>query len=361
MGDLANAAFSVRLSCLSAQLRVPLMPDFPIALLNALHRFELTNAKARRAFQRSIPMREPATGETEQTLKDCAALKLSILTSRDPRFPSRLAAIPDPPLLLFVAGNIDALSNDSLAVVGGRAASGAGRRFASRIAAELSEAGLTIVSGLALGVDTAAHPGALKGRSPTIAVLGGGHQQIYPYQNTGLAQAICQQGGAVISEYPPAWRPTKHRFPERNRIVSGLSLGVLVIEARERSGSLITASYALEQGREVMAVPGPVESHLSKGAHSLIRDGAGLVESSDDVLSLLGFEGQPAQSGSAQADLDPKEQQVLEAIDYSETSLDTLVERTGLEVQALLEVLLSLEIAGFVEAHARGYIRAATR
>lgn len=299
--------------------------------------------------------------ETQQLLKDCESASLRIVTNRDEQFPTLLSAIPDPPLLMFVAGNLEALSNDSLAIVGGRQASGAGRRFAASIATELSNAGLTIVSGLALGIDTAAHEGALKGASPTIAVLGSGHRRLYPERNKGLARRICDQGGAVISEYPPLLRPTRYTFPERNRIVSGLALGVLVIEARERSGSLITASYALEQGREVMAVPGPVESRLSHGGHALIREGAGLVESAEDVLAQLGLESVQSASEVAAIELEPMEQQVLDALDYSETSLDTLVARTGLKVEGILQALLALELSGFVETSARGYIRAATR
>lgn len=337
------------------------MQSFQNAVLNALCRKELQNAKQRREFMRSGVKSARPSPESQKIITDCASAGLGIVTTRDEHFPPRLAAIPDPPLLLFVAGNLKTLSNDSLAIVGGREASGAGRRFATSIAAALSNAGLTIVSGLALGIDTAAHQGALAGASPTIAVLGGGHRRLYPESNKGLARKICDQGGAVVSEYPPLSRPTRYTFPERNRIVSGLALGVLVLEARERSGSLITANYALEQGREVMAVPGPVESRLSRGAHALIRDGAGLVESADDVLAMLGID--PAQSANegAAVELDPKEQQVLDALDYSETSLDTLVARTGLKVEEILQVLLALELSGFVEAEARGYIRAATR
>ncbi len=337
------------------------MHSFRNALLNALLKEQIRNAKERQAFTRSGPKSASPSPETQRLLKDCASAGLGILTIKDEPFPARLAAIPDPPLVLIVAGNLHALSNESLAIVGGRQATGAGRRFASRIAQEISDAGLTIVSGLALGIDTAAHEGALKGASPTIAVLGSGHRRVYPETNKGLARRICEQGGAVISEYPPHWGPKRHNFPERNRIVSGLALGVLVIEARERSGSLITASYALEQGREVMAVPGPVESRLSRGAHALLREGAGLVESAEDVLALLGMT--PAQSVKevAAMNLEPVEQQVLDALDYSETSLDTLVGRTGLKAEEVLQALLSLELSGIVETQARGYIRAATR
>ena len=337
------------------------MQSFQYALLNALCDKKLQNAKQREAFMRFGDKPTRPSPETQQLLKDCTSTGLSIVTTNDENFPNLLAAIPDPPLLLFVAGNLEVLSNDSLAIVGGRGASGAGQRFAMKIATELSNAGLTIVSGLALGIDTAAHEGALMGSSPTIAVLGGGHRRIYPERNKGLARRICDQGGAVISEYPPHWRPTRYSFPERNRIVSGLALGALVIEARERSGSLITASYALEQGREVMAVPGPVDSRLSRGAHTLIREGAALVERSEDVLTALGID--PAQPSTElpAIKLDPREQQVLDALDYNETSIDTIVGRTGLKVEEILQTLLALELSGFVEAHSRGYIRAATR
>ncbi len=283
-----------------------------------------------------------------------------MLTTDDARFPARLAEIPDPPLLLFVQGSIQSLSADSLAIVGGREASGAGQRFATMVAQQLSDAGLAIVSGLALGIDTAAHIGALKGASPTIAVLGSGHERLYPARNISLAHTIVQQGGAIVSEYPPHFGPTRYRFPERNRIVSGLALGTLVIEARAKSGSLITASYALEQGREVMAVPGPVSSHLSRGGHALIRDGAALIENAEDVLSALGFSRDVRQEETSAEKLDPTEQRVLDALDFTGTAFDVVVKRTGLSTEVLLQSLLNLELAGFVENGARGYIRAST-
>ncbi len=330
-------------------------------VLNALLRQELGSARARRSFMRSPHTSTRPSPQASAVLAECAAAGIKLLTMGDTQFPKQLAAIPDPPLLLFVKGNMDALNGDSLAVVGGREASGAGRRFAARIAECLSSAGLIVVSGLALGIDTAAHQGALGGGSPTIAVLGSGHGRLYPSRNAGLAEDICARGGAVISEYPPHWSPKPYRFPERNRIVSGLALGVLVIEARARSGSLITANYALEQGREVLAVPGPVESHLSRGAHALIREGAALVESAEDVFAALGLTVTQEAPAGAQIQLAATEQQVLNAIDHCETSLDTIVGRTGLEAQQILQTVLALELAGFVESEARGYIRAATR
>ena len=335
------------------------MNDLRIAILNALIDNRLNGEKARRRFLQAPPRSVKATRETLQVLRACERAGLHILTFEDSRFPPRLAAIPDPPLLLFVKGSLQALAADSLAIVGGREASGPGQRFAATLAEQVSNAGLAIVSGLALGIDTAAHVGALKGYSPTIAVLGSGHEHVYPQRNASLAKVIAEEG-AVVSEYPPHFEPARHRFPERNRIVSGLALGVLVIEAREKSGSLITASYALEQGREVMAVPGPVASHLSRGGHALIREGAALVESAEDVLSGLGFESKAPNTEERLNALAAKERRVLDALDFTATSLDVLAQRTGFTVPELLQTLLKLELAGFVENGARGYIRAAT-
>ncbi len=336
------------------------MTNSHIAILNALLSNRLHNAKDRRRHLNERPRTVRASKETEQVIRACERLGLHMLTIDDARFPARLAEIPDPPLLLFVQGSIQSLSADSLAIVGGREASGAGQRFATMVAQQLSDAGLAIVSGLALGIDTAAHIGALKGASPTIAVLGSGHERLYPARNISLAHTIVQQGGAIVSEYPPHFGPTRYRFPERNRIVSGLALGTLVIEARAKSGSLITASYALEQGREVMAVPGPVSSHLSRGGHALIRDGAALIENAEDVLSALGFSRDVRQEETSAEKLDPTEQRVLDALDFTGTAFDVVVKRTGLSTEALLQSLLNLELAGFVENGARGYIRAST-
>ena len=333
--------------------------SFHNAILNALLRKEIANASQRRKFLASSP-KEVLSAEAKQVLGDCERLGICIAYHWGEDYPPAFVPMPDPPLILFIAGEVGSLWCNSVAIVGGRQATGSGKRLASRIAQDLSNGNLVVVSGLALGIDTAAHEGALKGKSPTVAVLGGGHEQLYPRKNAGLAKRICESEGAVVSEYPPHWSPTKLTFPERNRIISGLSHGILLIEAREKSGSLITASYALEQGKEVMVVPGPVESHLSRGGHQLIREGAGLVESAEDVYSLLGVQPETLIIYQGPEDLTERQKKVLDAVDYSETSMDTIIERTGYDASLALGLLIDLEIYEFVERGKSGYIRAAT-
>lgn len=330
------------------------------AILNALVRREISNASQRRRFFKSAP-RAALSRDAKKVLNDCERLGLSTVFHWGEDYPPAFVHMPDPPLVLFVAGYAGSLWNNAVAIVGGREATGAGKRFAARIAEELSNVELTVVSGLARGIDTAAHEGALKGKTATVAVLGGGHGHMYPKENTGLAKRICEADGAVVSEYPPDWPPTKLSFPERNRIISGLSHGVLVIEAREKSGSLITASYALEQGKEVMAVPGPVENHLSRGGHQLIREGAGLVETAEDVFNCLGLHPDDYLEVVAEEDLRGVLKQVFDALDHTETSMDTLAARTGLEAKELMMALMDLEMYEFVEQRPSGYIRAATK
>ena len=337
------------------------MTDLRNALLDALLENKLNSAKARTKFLQSRSRFAQPSREARQVARTCERLGIDMLTFEDRRFPVRLAAIPDPPLLLFVQGSIEAMNKDCVAFVGGREASGGGQRIATNLAEALANTGLVIVSGLAIGIDTAAHRGALNANAPTVAVLGSGHEHLYPQRNAPLARRIIDLGGAIVSEYPPHFCPTRFRFPERNRIVSGLALGVVVMEARAKSGSLITANYALEQGREVMAVPGPVTSHLSRGGHALIRDGAALIEGAEDVLSQLGIEHTAKSEQENTPQLEATEKRVLDALDFTANSLDTLVGRTGLSAQELLQILLRLELGGFVENGARGYIRAATR
>ena len=336
------------------------MKSISNAILNALVRREIGNASQRKRFLKSSP-RAALSRDAKKVLDDCDRLGLSILFYLGEDYPPAFLHVPDPPLILFVAGYAGSMWNNAVAIVGGREATGAGKRFTARIAQELSEVELTVVSGLARGIDTAAHEGALKGKTATVAVLGGGHGHMYPKENAGLANRISEAEGAVVSEYPPDWPPTKLTFPERNRIISGLSHGVLVIEAREKSGSLITASYALEQGKEVMAVPGPVESQLSRGGHQLIREGAGLVETVEDVFNYLGLHPDDYLEVVEEGDLRGVLKQVFDALDHTETSMDRLVERTGLSAQDLMMALMDLEMREFVEQRPSGYIRAATK
>ena len=211
-----------------------------------------------------------------------------LLTLADARYPAALLQIADPPLLLYVRGRVELLSHPALAIVGSRSATPAGTRDALAFAETLSNAGLTIVSGLALGIDTAAHRGGLAGASSSIGVVGTGLDRVYPARNRHLAHQLAEDG-VLVSEFPLGTPPFPSNFPRRNRVISGLCRGCLVVEAALRSGSLITARQSLEQGREVFAMPGSIHSSLSKGCHWLIKQGAKLVETAQDVLEELGL------------------------------------------------------------------------
>ena len=283
--------------------------------------------------------------------------------------PERLRVIPDPPRRLYVQGAVDVLGAPAVAIVGSRRATRAGRQFAGRLAEDLAAAGLAVVSGLAYGIDAAAHYGALRagdgalraedgalGAGRTVAVLGNGLGHVYPRQHAGLAAEIVESGGALVSEYPADRGPRKHQFPERNRLISGLSLGVVIVEATTKSGSLITARMAAEQGREVMAVPGPVASPLSGGCHRLLKSGAALIESADDVLFAIGYDA--PERGTQGGDTPPARlAAVLEQVGAEATTLDQVVAATGLALETAAEALVELELLGFVAAHRGGYIR----
>ena len=270
--------------------------------------------------------------------------------------PEQLAAIPDPPNRLYVRGATEVLAAPAVAIVGSRRATRGGRDFAHALGRELASGGLVVVSGLAYGIDAAAHRGALaSGR--TIAVLGSGLDRVYPRAHERLARDIVAADGAVVTEYAPDAGPRKHRFPERNRLISGLALGVVIVEATTRSGSLITARMAAEQGREVMAVPGPVTSPLAGGCHRLLKSGAALIENADDVLYAIGFE--RVDTATASPAPPPEELKVLlEFVGAETTTLDRIVGATGLSPEAASEALVQLELLGFVAAHRGGYIRA---
>lgn len=298
----------------------------------------------------------PSKVEVGAALTAIERFELSVIRMVDPDYPGLLATIPDPPIALFVRGTASALAGTmSVAIVGSRRASMAGCQFARALAADLGRAGFVVISGMAVGVDGAAHRGALETGAVTVAVVGGGHEYIYPARHRTLASDIVSGGGAVVSEYPPTTRPRRAHFPERNRIISGLCAGVVVVEATVRSGSLITARMALEQGREVMAVPGPVQDGTHGGCHRLIRDGAGLVEGAADVLQAFGL---PMPSmGRWNEPPDGLPAQVFAAMNHSITTLQDLSERTKIPIQDLLGALVALELDGFVESCRDGYIR----
>lgn len=266
-----------------------------------------------------------------------------IVTLADADYPQALLAGVDPPILLYVKGRLELLNQPSLAIVGARSATKQGEANARAFAAALSQAGLTIVSGLALGIDAAAHRGALEGGASTVAVIGTGADRIYPAGNAALARTIAEQG-AIVSEFALGTPPLTYNFPRRNRIIAGMSRGCLVVEAAERSGSLITARLAAESGNEVFAIPGSIHSPLSKGCHKLIKQGAKLVDNAADVLEELKWEAAVASRPDAPACDDP----VLTALGHDPCDLDTLCQRTGMPADGLLAKLLPLELEGHI-------------
>jgi len=267
-----------------------------------------------------------------------------LLTLADPEYPPQLLEIPDPPLLLYVKGQCALLSQPAIAVVGSRNATVQGVLNAERFSMALSQAGLCVISGMALGIDTAAHRGALRGPGATVAVIGTGADVVYPARNHALAHDIAT-GGCLVSEYPLGMPGITSNFPQRNRIISGLSRGVLVVEAAAQSGSLITARLAGEQGRDVFAVPGSIHSPLTKGCHLLIRQGAKLVESAADILDELGGYTQPRTTRAAKTP--PTE--LLRQIGFDPIDADALALRCALDRAELGTQLLTLEMEGLIE------------
>jgi DNA processing protein len=274
-----------------------------------------------------------------------------LVTLDDESYPKALLEIPDPPALLYAVGQVELLQRPSIAIVGSRNASAQGERNAETFAHALSDGGLVIVSGLAVGIDAAAHRGGLAGGASTIAVLGTGVDVIYPRRNAELARLVAERG-LLLSEFPLGTSPLAHNFPQRNRLISGLAKGCLVVEAALASGSLITARTAADQGRDVFAIPGSIHSPLSKGCHALIKSGAKLVESAEDVLSeLSGFRPSGyasttrARAGEAQSD-----EGLLSHMGHDPVDVDSLCLRAGLSAEQVSSELLRLELDGHVAA-----------
>lgn len=281
----------------------------------------------------------------------------------DPAYPEPLRHIHGPPPLLFVRGQSALLQRRCIAIIGSRRVSRDGLDHARRFAGELAQQGFCVVSGLALGADTAAHQGALAADGDTIAVLAGGVERVYPRRNQSLEPQLLAQG-ALVSEMPPGTDNRPELFPRRNRIISGLCEGVLVVEAGLRSGTLITARLALEQGREVFAIPGSIRNPLARGCHALIRDGACLVESSEDIVDELGGASvlsEPASSDTEEtpSSLASEANHLLQALSWDPQTTDTLSIRSGMAPEQLVQQLLELELAGLVEQTAGGYRRRA--
>ncbi len=292
-----------------------------------------------------------AEKELEAIEKDT---KLDVIPITDKRYPSLLKKIYDPPLLLYVKGDIDALNYPMISIVGSRFSTRYGCEIAFNFASQLSELGITIVSGMAVGIDEFAHKGALFSKGKTVAVLGSGLYYIYPPENKKLYSDIVESG-LVVSEFPLTSKPEKYNFPRRNRIISGLSLGTIVVEARMRSGALITSSFAAEQNREVFAVPGPINSETSKGTNSLIKNGAKLVQKIEDVLDELNIDLKTIKQEKLEKkeedgldDLTDEEKFLLKFVGDEPKNVEEIIKSSKLEAKAVESLLMMLEIKGLI-------------
>lgn len=348
-------------SGLESWLRLTLVPGLGAATLRALLKeFGLPDsvlARSRAELARFAPAEaldaldsDEVDRQVSRSLEWATQPGHSVLTLADEAYPRLLLETPDPPALLYAHGRTELLQQPALAIVGSRNATAQGQSNAESFARAFSEAGLTIVSGLALGVDAAAHRGGLAAKGSTIAVLGTGIDIRYPPRNNRLADQIAQDG-LLLSEFPLGTMAVGHNFPRRNRVISGLSIGCLVVEAALASGSLITARCAADQGREVFAIPGSIHSPLAKGCHALIKSGAKLVESADDVLAELAGHGVPRiarapRDRERNATQATSEDPLLAQMSFDPVDVDTLSARTGWPVERVAGDLLRLELEG---------------
>jgi DNA processing protein len=298
---------------------------------------------------------EIALHRADAALAEAARLGIGAIAFDDDRYPPLLACIVDPPPVLWACGDVTMLARPIVAIVGSRAATQYALDVADRLSAELAHKGLVVASGLARGADSAAHRGCLRAGGGTVAVLGSGLDRVYPHEHEGLAREITRNG-LLLSELGPGAAPLPEHFPLRNRIISGISLGIVVVEASEKSGSLITARCALEQGRDVMAVPGNVLSGRNRGSHSLLKDGAKVVESADDILDGLGWPVAPR--ALVQAPKLLQSDGLLARMEAGEVyRLDELMELTGVPGTKLLPRLMELELAGLIRNTGTGFSR----
>lgn len=317
----------------------------PLSDIKAL--LKLSHSKLEQAFHKF----DESLFEMQCSLLNKHAI--SVIPYNSSEYPAQLKQIPDAPAILFARGDIDLLSAPQLAIVGSRNASPSGNKTAKAFASDFSQSGLSITSGLALGIDTAAHLGAIDNIGKTIAVVATGLDEVYPKRNLSLAKAIVSKG-LMVSEFPPLSPARRDHFPRRNRIISGLSLGVLVVEADTRSGSLITARLAGEQGREIFAIPGSIHLPTSRGCHQLIRQGAKLVETTADVLLELKayikhelYLSKPKSSTNkteSSISHDDETMKVLKVVDFAPTSVDEIVTHSNLPVDLVSSILLQLEL-----------------
>ncbi|CAK9028404.1 Protein Smf [Durusdinium trenchii] len=297
----------------------------------------------------------------------CGEKDVTLLFRSQSEYPEPLRQIPDPPTVLYVHGTIEPADGVAVGIVGSRHCTAYGRRQAHRLAAGLARAGVTVVSGLARGIDAAAHQGALEAEGRTLAVLATGLFKMYPPEHVDLATSI-RDRGAVVTESPLDRGPLPGLFPQRNRIISGLSRGVIIVEAGRRSGALHTARHAMEQGREVFAVPGRIDSRASEGCHDLLRDGATLVRGVDDVLEALGPLSEPVASEDGtvllsprELGLNPQEQEVLQLIGLQPTPIDQVLATTALDSSRALATITVLEMKRLVQRHPGGFIERIAR
>lgn len=308
----------------------------------------------------------------ESELEEIQRSGLQLISQEDPDYPIHLREIHDPPLILYVCGKLEAGEKNSLAMVGMRHPSHYGQETARKFGYQFGNIGMTVVSGLALGIDSASHRGCLQARGRTVAVLGFGFQYLPRAENAKLAQEIVESGGAVISEFPCARPPDRQTFPMRNRIISGMTLGTLVVEAGISSGALITANFALEQGRQVFAMPGRIDSPHSQGCHKLIQTGAKLVQGVEDVLEEFEYlipkrkkpEDEKPDDNTTMAliRLTETEKAVFEAVSVEETAIDTIMEACDLPSSVVSATLLVLEMKRAVrQLPGKRYVRATSR
>jgi len=342
---------------LAAWVRLSLAPGLSGAalrrLLSAFGDPQRVLAAGRSALARQVgdaaadALAQPATAALEAVAAWLEDPANRVVTLADAEYPPQLLQSADPPALLYVKGRVELLSRPAVAVVGSRNATAQGLANAEAFARTLSDAGLTIVSGLALGVDAAAHRGGLAGAGASVAVLGTGPDVVYPARNRALAHELGARG-ALVTEFPLGTRPLAANFPRRNRVISGLALGCLVVEAAVDSGSLITARLAAEQGREVFAIPGSIHSPLARGCHALIRQGAKLVETANDVLEELRMPAAAARALDADPPADTDSRRLLEALGDDPCDLDTLAARWGRGAAETAARLTQLELDGHV-------------
>lgn len=357
IADWIRLEGTVGVGCRTGRLLLDIFGS-PAAIFRAGHAALAAHVPAAQAAALCAPISSELARQVELTLAWLSQANHHLLTLHDADYPDALRHIPDPPLLLYLNGQRALLSSPMIAVVGSRNASTQGRANAEAFAESLSHAGLCVVSGMALGIDTAAHEGALRGPGSTIAVIGTGADRVYPARNRALAHRIAEEG-CILSEYALGTPPVASNFPRRNRIISGLAAGVLVVEAAAQSGSLITAQLAAEQGREVFALPGSIHSALAKGCHQLIREGAHLVETVDEVLEAMRVS--PLVRHAASAPVGTGNDALLGVLGHDPMEPDALLDCLGVDAGALAGQLLALELAGLLERLPDGRVQRVIR